>query len=277
MNIHFCILLATVTVFAWQPVVLAYNLSYKDKELSAWVADLRNKSSQPVRDEAKESIRQIGTNALPFLLEELRTLGVLWQNNITNFYSKPEIVERQMRLRATFEVLGSIAKPAIPILRERMNENGFVADTSQHALIQIDPAIAARVLTEALTNKHYYVSCAAANNLFSLNTNAEIAVTVLLKTLRDNSSNTNDSRNLRSFSANALGAIGKQPETIVPVLARVIQDDESPLVRLSAVRALAKFGTNATPALPMLWQVSTNDPQTHVRSSASVAIQTIQK
>jgi HEAT repeat protein len=252
------------------------DVSHEGKTISAWVSELRDKHSQAVRDQAKDAVQQAGTNALPFLLDELRTLGSLWQNDLTNFYNTPALVERQMGLRAAFEALGPVAKPAIPLLRERMNENGFVADTVQYALTQIDPAVAALILTEALTNSNYYVSCAAANNLYSLGPEAAIALPVLLKTLTDRSSQTNESRNLRTFSANALGAIGKQPEQTVPALATALRQDESPLVRLAAVRALEKFGTNAVPALPALREVSTDDPDLRVRATAAHALNSIE-
>ena len=266
-------ILLVVLAFGWAERSLGIEgFVHEGKAISVWISELRDRHSQVVRDQAKEAIQQAGTNALPFLLDELRTLGSLWQNDLTNFYNTPALVERQMWLRAAFEALGPVAKPAIPQLRARMNENGFVADTVQYALAQIDPAAAAIILTEALTNSNYYVSCAAANNLYSLGPDAAIALPVLLKTLTDQSAQTNESRNLRTFSANALGAIGKQPEQTVPALATALRQDESPLVRLAAVRALEKFGTNAVAALPVLRQVATDDPDHRLRATTGRAI-----
>jgi HEAT repeat protein len=240
-----CAILVAASIFCPKRIFCAEDPSYKEKPLSVWMGELRNKQSQEIRNQAQDAIRQIGTNALPFLLEEMRVLGVLWKNDITNFYATPAMVNRQMSVLLTFDILGPWAKSAIPELRNRINDNGLVADFVAHALIQIDPKVAAETLTEALTNQHYYVSCVAANRLYELGTNAEIAVPNLIWCLKDKSLDTNGSSNLREFSANALGVIRKPADEIIPALIQTMQHDNSPLVRRASARSLSKFETNS--------------------------------
>ncbi len=275
MKVLFPIILVAIGLFDLKVGFAAEDPSYNGKSVSVWVAQLGFKQSQEVRDQAEEAVRQIGTNSLPFLLRELRVLGQAQRTDRTNFYNTPAMVDRMMNVRSAFKTLGSTAKPAIPELMKLLND-GLLPDSAAHSLIQIDPQIASVALVKALTNKDHHVSCAAANNLYSVATNAEMAVPVLLQTLNDRSPDTNGSRNLRAFSANALGAIGKAPEKTVPALIKCLEQDENPYSRTAAARALAKFGTNAHPALPALRQASTNDPVVRIRPAMIQAIQAIE-
>ena len=113
------------------------------KNLEAWVNELGGKQEALVRGRAEQAIKEIGTNALPFLVEETRILGQAWTIDITNFYSTPVMVTRLMNVRTAFKILGSVASPAIPQLEKLLNQ-GVLADSAAYDLTQIDGEAAAK-------------------------------------------------------------------------------------------------------------------------------------
>lgn len=243
--------------------------TYKDKTVSVWISELSDKSSSEVRAKAQDALRNIGTNALPFLLKEIRVLGEIREKQgITNFYTNPALTKRQMDVHRAFKTLGPIARPAVPLLVNRISDSGLVADFVSSALIQIDPNLAVAVLTKTLTNQNYDIRCVAANRIYEVAEHAETAVPVLIQCLEDKSSDTNDSTNLREFSANALGAIGKPANEIIPVLLYALESDGSVLVRRAAARALSKFTNDAAIIVPSLMRSAQIDAMPLVRSMA---------
>jgi len=62
---------------------------YDGKPLSEWISDLSYQKPKALRVQAQQSLRQIGTNAIPFLLEEMDDLGIMWRGGVTNFYNTP--------------------------------------------------------------------------------------------------------------------------------------------------------------------------------------------
>ena len=158
---------------------------------------------------ARDAICQIGTNALPFLLEETSSLGAAWKADLTNFTTSATMLERAMNVRAGFEALGTVAKPAFEPLTRLIQNDGFYADTAAYALTQIDPQRAAPVLAGLIkTNQSNFIRCAAINNLFFVGTNAGVAVPSLLFCL-DEKETSKESRDLRRLAVGALGNVSK--------------------------------------------------------------------
>lgn len=239
------------------------------------MADLNYSKPKEARDQAQEAIRQIGTNAIPFLMEELNILGKLWEKvGVTNFDNSPETVARAMNVRHAFETLGPIAKPAVPALVDLLNSATKGAnDAAAYALTQIDPQIAAIALTQASTNGFIGARLAAANNLYLVRSNADIAVPNMIRCLKD-ASPEKGSVMLRGFAAITLGAIHARADVAVPALVEALSDKES-AVRFESARALGKFGQAAIFAVPALQQ-ATNDPERHVRAVADLSLKQIQ-
>ncbi len=249
---------------------------YNGKPLSEWLSELTEDQNNPddTRDQAQEAIREIGTNALPFLLDETRFLGTAWEADTTNFFSKPGMADRVTDLRSAFEVLGPVAKPSFTDLVNLMNDGGLSAGIAAFALTQIDPQAAAMALTQALTNKIISVRVAAAENLFCVGSNAAIAVPNLIQCLKVNSPDDSGSGILKSTAARRLGEIQAYPDLAVPALIEALSDKEA-LVRFESARALAKFGSAAISAVPALKQ-ATDDLDRNVRAGASYALKQIQ-
>jgi HEAT repeat protein len=103
----------------------------------------------------------------------------------------------------------------------------------------------------------------------SFATNREVAhsaVPPLLQLLKD------DSEFSRALAASALGSFRQEPESIIPSLLQVAKNDSNFVVRITATKAIGRFGTNAAMAKPELEGISATDRETSVRRIAAVAI-----
>lgn len=78
---------------------------------------------------------------------------------------------------------------------------------------------------------------------------------------------------LRASAAWSLGFIGNFPDITVPALVLALRD-ASPRVREEAVNALAKYGTNAVAATPVIRQLM-SDNDRRVREAATVALERV--
>ena len=253
--------------FAAQLGFCAQDPLYKDKSLSVWVSELRDKKSSENRKEAEEAIQKLGTNALPLLLEETKNLGKLWKLNITNFYNERTNLDRLMNIRGAFKVLGPIAEPVFLELVILMND-GCLADSAAYDLSQINPEKAAVVFSNTLIqNSNFFVRCAVINNLHNLGTNAYFVIPSLVANL-EMRGNDRDTLNLRLLTVSALGTIGKRPETVLPRLIQTLKDEDSFVIRAAVIKAIGAFENESKIALPLLRQISTNDLDVRVRAEA---------
>jgi len=258
--------------------------SYAGKTVNIWVSNLNYKNPKETRNQAQEALRQIGTNSLPFLLAEMHTLGELCAKDTTNGYTS-DLEDRIVNVRAAFKVLGSTAKPAISELINLLNEGKF-SGAAAYVLTQVDPKAAVVALTQALTNENYEVRCYAADNLFLVRSNADIAIAVTnlvlclkMESLGDLTLTAGaletDTTRLRSSAAGTLGAIGKNPEIVVPALIERLQQDKSTIVRVRAAQALGELGKSAQAAIPALTQAA-QDVDRHISLEATSALKKIQ-
>ncbi len=249
---------------------------YNGKSLSEWLGDMKVGNPKQVTEPAQEAIRQIGTNALPFLLKEISDLGDLWQKvGATNFARVG--LTRLYNVRIAFKTLGPIAKPAVPALVDLLN-NGNDSDCAAIALTQVDPQFAVIALTDALTNKLIATRIAAVDALFYVRSNADIAVPNLVQCLKYEPSSQDlpqDVIMLKGFTVDILGAIHARPDIAVPVLVEALSDKEYG-IRFEAARALGKFGNQAQPAVPILQQIAKDDFNQKFRAYATNVIHTIQ-
>jgi hypothetical protein len=133
---------------------------YDGKALSAWMGDFDPKKPYEVRDTATNALKQRGTNALPFLVAEVRKVEELYHKNPTNFYKTPASLNRFYGIRSAFTALGSVAKPAIPDLENELN-NGKYHALAAELLEKIDPDAAAVAFAKALKSENLDVRIAA--------------------------------------------------------------------------------------------------------------------
>jgi hypothetical protein len=102
--------------------------AYGGKRLSVWLDELAasdwSRPSDPRREQSMQAVRAIGTNAIPWLLNEYRRSGSVWQWRLNQLINKqqlikyrfPDINHRLTRATLGFQALGEIGEPAIPDL-----------------------------------------------------------------------------------------------------------------------------------------------------------------
>lgn len=242
---------------------------YGGKPLKAWLADLGSNNPEEIRDQARDAVRQIGTNALPFLLKELNTFE---RTDVAYLYTT-EGEHRRSVINSAFQTLGLTAKPAIPALVDCMNHGGNASCIAVRSLTKIGTN-GVLPLTQALTNGTLAIRICIASIINEAGTNAVIAVPSLLQCLKNQSPDKDKSAALRTFSASALGAIDSDSEIIVPALIERLQDENS-AVRFNAIRALRRLGKKARTAASAL-RAALDDSDYHVRDEAALALKQIE-
>lgn len=243
--------------------------------LSAWPTGAAVSKSKAA---ATEAIRQIGTNAIPFLVAEVtrndpRTLIKLknFLRNHTRFgtaglsnrIEKQKILRHQAALGLA--ALGPDAKPALPELMKAFH-------TSYHTK-QVTISIAAIEpegwieLTKAITNSNESLALHGIWGLGMHRAAVPGTIDALLHTL------TNSSSTLIDISAWALGEIRQEPERVVPALISAL-DSPSADLRRQAVSSLGKFRSQAESAIPAL-RLTLEDQNNEVRRRATKALKAI--
>lgn len=113
---------------AWMLAFSPSEPEYGGKRLSVWLDELAaldwSRPSDPRREQPMQAVRAIGTNAIPWLLNEFRRSGSVWQWRLNQLLNKQRLLEYRFAdinhrlLRATlgFRALGELGEPAIPDL-----------------------------------------------------------------------------------------------------------------------------------------------------------------
>ena len=238
--------IAVLAVLAWAILLSpAPEPFYKGKPLSYWLQGYTGNpgtNPPPTYAEANAAVDEIGTNAIPVLLQMLRaqdspikTKVIIWARRyrlIRNYYTVPSI--QNIRARQGFEELGPRAIIAVPDLIKILDDNR--SPRSQWA---------------------------AACSLGSIGPGAKAAVPSLLREA------VGTNQPVRMSSIMALGDIHEDPNTVVPFLIKTLHD---PLKgnRSNAAFALGSFGAAATSAVPALVALF-NDPNVNSNPTPPVA------
>ncbi|MBI3852189.1 MAG: HEAT repeat domain-containing protein [Verrucomicrobia bacterium] len=282
------IAIAGVAVYLRQPL----EPVYQGRRLSAWLRDFQIRTSkyhESEQDEkAAEAIRQIGTNAIPFLLKDLQSKDTAFEMKLWEFWNKiyfriPSYIHvphnfawfQRERAVYAFEALGQSAEPAIPALREIINSQELIRSGhsevvrySLHALLGTDSDRAVPIFINAMTNADIEVRELAIRCLGKLRSKARDAVPALMQALDD------ASPDVRGPAAYSLGKITLEPKVVVPLLMKRTSDSDA-RVRGNAVQSLGLFGDDASRALPFL-QNAVKDNDEWVRKHAAEAVIRIQ-
>lgn len=129
--------------------------SYRGKGLGEWLKQARKPDGGFTKD-AEDALRQMGTNAIPALLERLA-------------YRQPpynlKTYEVNIEAACAFMVLGEVAKPALPKLERLMDSDD--EDMALHAMIATCGMGADSIgcLIRGMTNRHDTVRAEAAHFL----------------------------------------------------------------------------------------------------------------
>jgi HEAT repeat protein len=81
-----------------------------------------------------------------------------------------------------------------------------------------------------------------------------------------------DSEFSRALAASVLGSLQQEPDAAIPNLLRVAKNDSDFVVRVSAVKAIGRFGTNAAIVRTDLESIAASDQERSVRRIAEVAV-----
>lgn len=248
--------------------------SYQGKRLSSWLEGVCGCGLGELDAEAVVAVRAIGTNAIPFLLEELQArnmpgLAALdWVASKLSFTWNPlSAMARRNRAIAGFGALGEQAAPAIPKLSKLMfGPDKDDAWSAQGALGGIGGPTVFGLMLHGLTNAN--LAPGSAFYLGNLHNRGHPAISALVTNLAS------PDAGVRSSAAAALGRIGLQPEVVVPAI-RPLVSDLNRSVRLRAISTLAGFGVDAVSSVPVL-AVAAADPDPRVRDRAKWALYRVQ-
>lgn len=234
---------------------------------------------------AIEAVRHMGTNALPFLMNDFQAKdGLFWRNVPGSFYplgfvrwlrrmSGPSSWERHDRAIYFLQALGPLAKPAIPALSACLDQPDLAQPavdilgfSDSRGRVSLGPE-ATPALLKAMANTNDTVRQIAANALGLIGSDPDRVVPALIHALKD------PSRDVRGAAARSFGGYKTQFAIIIPALLPVL-DDPDPYVRQGATWMLGRFRKDAAVAVPKLL-VLLNDPDIQVRTSATNALQLI--
>ncbi len=223
--------------------------------------------------DARDSIRDFGTNAVPYLIEILDAresrlkagLRAFAQSQrLIRFRSTPLVVRQRQAALACAE-LGPMAAPAIPSLVHFL-DNPDIAPAAIAALAMIGP-VTFPILTNASLRGIPAARIEAAGDLRYM-LPRELAVPPLLIALRD------PLPGVRANAAGSLGFLGSKPDRVVPALVACLADTDLS-VRTSAVEALGWFRQSATSAIPSLVELQRNETGTVLGRKIEEALKAI--
>ena len=258
----------------------AHEPSYNSRSLSDWLVGMTNYNGDDDTAQAAEAIRQIGTNALPYLVQYIRyTPSPVRLKTAEVIAALGKRLGRGWRLRGSrsearaqgafdaLAILGPAAAGTIPDLMQLAADTGdlhrpslAISTLGRLGAQGLPPLLA------ILTNQQSRLRPQAALSLSSLGTNDYPAVTILIDYLRE------PNAHLAWSAAMSLGKLRQEPSLVVPALMTALQDPR-PRVRWLAAEALGQFGDQAgfmVPALVKLLNDSDEGPRRGATNALSV-------
>lgn len=230
--------------------------------------------------EAADAIRQIGTNALPMLLEELKRRAssspvreALYDlvNRLPSPISKNSAVAStfsdadKLEPTSIFVILGAQAAPAIPELTSFLNatNNLDLVHSAAFCLAAIGDGGLPPLLAALANPKHPACYAAAywlgvVTSPFHIGTNLSQAVPLLAQCT------TAADQRLAERAIKAIGSIQLEPQVSIPALSTCLASTNSK-IRRAAVQSLAHFGHDGIPAL----MIALKDSDEFVRRTAT--------
>jgi len=243
---------------------------YNGKKLSEWIEFCRGGDYSQLQS-AQDAVRKIGTNGLPWLVKWMSYDTPKWKTQllastsyrlvpapIKNFLVSP--ILRAQQARQGFFVLGTIASPAIPDL-VRMTDRwpGESARGALDALRVLDAEPdALSALVAIATNRSKpagirQLAMYAVATLHFVEKYESWVVPAVLPCL--------DEEPMAESTVRALASFKIPPDIGVPVLTKAAAS-KSAEVRVWAVVALGRYGSQATPAIPaLLHAIHDSDPR----------------
>jgi hypothetical protein len=244
---------------------------FENKALSVWLVEL-NSGPPASRVRAAEAIKQIGTNAIPFLVAALSQTDSTFKRALLDISVRlpfpslrPESAdERRLLALAGFRVLGSGAKPALPSLEKLLEEKRNTGSVAM--VLGSIGSNALPVLLKAIQSTNASVRLCAAAAISLMGSEAESAIPFLISKLDD------PDVGVAIYSARTLGKIDS-PLAIEALIGGLQNSSSEKRGWIS--EALGNAGARAVSAIPSLEKVASSDSNKWVRWKASEAIQSI--
>jgi hypothetical protein len=231
---------------------------YGGRRLSAWVRDAVEHGEGDLEYvRAQEAVRRIGTNALPYLLENIRYETPEWMNTVGRATEKipgpfeswwSSIIEHRNfgeQASTGFEILGPEAAPAIGGLVSLLDYRDS-EDRPAHVLADLG-RVAVPSLLVVLTNRtsDVHQRAEAAFTIGLMETNASDLVGVLEGCL-------DDDPEVAGAAAEALSCVTTNAGFVVGVLTTALKNPSAEF-RAKMLDALYRLGERAVRRCPRSW------------------------
>lgn len=245
---------------------------YHRKRLSAWLKDLERWDGD-TNNAAFVAFREMGSNAIPALLNVIQSGGPPYQKMILRLNRKQSVVDLPFgtpwhqtgAASWALYAMGNEARSALPVLTNLLfHTNALVTTTTALAGIGSE---ALPALLVALTNQNDRIRCSAASGLGWERSDLTTVVPALIARLQDASST------VRHAAAMSLGQLHAEPGLAVPALMRTLPGNDTLLRSLSLI-SLGQFGQQGEASVSMILN-ALSDNEEDVRSSAAVALKQI--
>jgi hypothetical protein len=277
----------TAAVFSPSNAFCQQEPVYNGKTTSEWLTQLGAKTSGTERAQASGAIRQLGSNALPSLLRELREMVSVYATNPAIFDPVPTNASnwRASMLVQAFNALGENARAAGPELAKLFHQ-GSLPSFVDLMLHDADPKLGETTFVQALTNKSIEVRNAALGNLAHgpEPSNASVELAGLIYCLNDETPATEKDLMpgrsmaimLRARAARARGSEALfDPQRAAAALSERLQREKEPVARTAMFYAFGRLGAEAQSAIPA-WRQATNDADSAVAEQAAKSLKTIE-
>jgi hypothetical protein len=247
--------LAVVTVALVGCLFIAFALgkrssgpSYQGKPLIKWLADRRWTSGQEVilSDASTRAVQAIGTNALPLLIQMLRStdsqLKLRLAMRLQRYHFLINLIPmngpRQEAAGLGLRALGPIARPAFPELVQMIlssDENGYPISV----LMEAADSDTIAALTNGLASPDYRVRQRTVHALSAVRQAPEVSLPALVQALKD------PVPAVKNQAVQSLWAYGAAAQAVAPLLNDLSRDPD-PAISIFATQALGNISTSTT-------------------------------
>ncbi len=262
-----------VALFAWPFLRMANQPRYQGKPLDYWFMEYCRSSLRLDTDEARHqkagtALREIGTNAVPYLLEMAHAkpeskakANLISLINDIHFLPHQPLVGSDVKREEAERALREIKPPARQLLallgnglksineRERRQSIYFLGSTGDGI------ELALPYLESALHSSNYFDRVLAVQSLSSLGPPAAAATPALIEVLRQ----PGGANNLARPAAMALGKIGgPQAAPAIPLVRQLFEQETNWSMQTSLAVALFRLDATQGEALAFLMDGVTN-------------------
>jgi hypothetical protein len=217
--ILFCLILLGV-IFAFKP---PREPIHEGKPLTAWLLKFSDTQERLDENETKalNTVREMGTNALPALMRMLQARDSEFKDRMRNILQRQKVVRIRLAPPATLQhglayrgirALGPAAAPAIPLLEEKMLSRDHDMNGISGALLSIGPA-AWPLFQRAMTNENAELRVGTLAALWKATNRLDQAAPTLVHMMAND-----PLQIMRVHAAITLAKTGQHEDSVVPIL-----------------------------------------------------------